>query len=456
MRIMLKNEPWVLLGRDIRFEYEQGVLEGRDVEKYRKLCEAIAEMDENTLRAMEPALTTLGDEIAASPMKQDFPYEESSDYDVIVTASAGKGKNPTLPAWKDRESLRHRIKGAWLGRMAGCLLGKPVEGYHRPELYAILKGSDNYPMKKYMRYHELDKETVERLQLPETRFWADTLHDGISPADDDTNYTVLGLKIIERFGRDFSSHDVMQGWLSFLPYLATCTAERVAYRNAAAGMLPPATATYKNPYREWIGAQIRADFYGYVNPGDPITAASMAFRDASISHIKNGIYGAMFVAAMLAAAAVTDSVDDILDAGLSVIPCNCRLKRDVELVRSWYREGLNGEAIIEKIHSCYNENSQCGWCYTNSNAMIVTMALLCGQGDFGKSICLSVQAAFDTDCNGATVGSIVGMMVGDSGIAKEWTEPFGGRLYTGIQGYNLVDAEVLTEKTLSLIPGYTV
>jgi len=48
------------------------------------------------------------------------------------------------------------------------------------------------------------------------------------------------------------------------------------------------------------------------------------------------------------------------------------------------------------------------------------------------------------------------MMVGDSGIAKEWTEPFGGRLYTGIQGYNLVDAEVLTEKTLSLIPGYTV
>ena len=136
---MLKKEPWILLGRDIRYEYEQGVLEGRDVEKYRKLWEAIVEMDDDTLRVMEPSLAALSDAIAASPMKADFPYEEPSDYDTIVAASPGKGKNPVLPAKKDRESLRHGIKGAWLGRMAGCLLGKPVEGYHRPEFYLLFK-----------------------------------------------------------------------------------------------------------------------------------------------------------------------------------------------------------------------------------------------------------------------------------------------------------------------------
>ena len=56
-----------------------------------------------------------------------------------------------------------------------------------------------------------------------------------------------------------------------------------------------------NPYREWIGAQIRADICGYV-PRPPGAAAKLAFRDASLSHTANGIYGAMWSAALVAAA----------------------------------------------------------------------------------------------------------------------------------------------------------
>ena len=104
-------------------------------------------------------------------------------------------------------------------------------------------------------------------------------------------------QVIEKYGRDFTPFDVSRAWLAYQPKDAYCTAERVAFCNFVKGFEPPESAIYKNPYREWIGAQIRADYFGYINPGNPELAAEMAWRDASISHTKNGIYGEMFVAA---------------------------------------------------------------------------------------------------------------------------------------------------------------
>lgn len=46
-----------------------------------------------------------------------------------------------------------------------------------------------------------------------------------------------------------------------------CAAERAAYRSLVEGRVPPETATYRNPCREWIGAQIRADAWGNADPG---------------------------------------------------------------------------------------------------------------------------------------------------------------------------------------------
>jgi ADP-ribosylglycohydrolase len=353
----------------------------------------------------------------------------------------------------DKAGLRNKIAGAWIGRIAGCLLGKPVEGYRTPVLYEILKDTDNYPMHKYICRKDFSDSLLKFLEEKNVyvdRCWADTLQ-GISPVDDDTNYTTFGLKLIETYGKDFTPFQVMEGWTRWIPVAAVCTAERVAYMNAVNRLDPPETATFENPYREYIGAQIRADFFGYVNPGDPETAADMGFRDASISHIKNGIYGEMWVAAMLAAAAVCDDMETIIRVGLEQIPANSRIAEDINLVLQWYRDGVSAMDAIQKIQERYDEFLPFDWCYTNSNAMIVTLGLLYGEKDFGKSICLAVQCGFDTDCNGATVGSIVGMVIGETAIPQYWIDPFQRKLMTSIDGYPVVDVDIMTDKTLELI-----
>lgn len=437
---MLHDQPWIYLAPDMMTEWTQCMEEGLDAEKYRTICEEIAKNG----KEMEDLARVTAEEMHCLPVRADYPYDEPSMLGLIA-ACRGERRHKLTPAAPDEAKLR----GAWLGRIAGCLLGKPMEGMRRPLLYDVLKTTGNYPMDRYVRRAEFTPELEERMgKAWVERCWADTI-DGKAPVDDDTNYTVFALKLVRNYGWDFTADDVMEGWMKDIPYLALCTAERVAYRNAAMGLLPPYTATHLNPYREWIGAQIRGDFFGYICPGDPKTAAEMALRDASISHVKNGIYGEMFCTAMTAAAAVTDDIMTIIEAGLDEIPAKCRLREDVEKVIGWYREGLGTEEIIEKIHGCWDENTAHGWCHTISNAMIVVMALLTGGGDFGKSVCAAVQAAFDTDCNGATVGSILGMRNG--GIPEEWVAPFGGRLLTSIQDFNDVNVDELVKMTMELM-----
>ena len=439
---MLSKQPWLKIQRDMKTEWQQLHDEGYEVEGFKTLCEELAASEENR----ESEAVALIKKMNSLPIKTDYRYAEPSDLEGIEKAASYAF--PEFNKLPGDEILRDKITGAWMGRIFGCLLGKPVEGMRRDRLLPMLKATDNYPMHKYIERKDFGDKIIQELSLDVNRCWRDKV-DKIVPIDDDTNYTVFALKLIDVYGFGFTSEDVMEGWLKWLPLLATCTAERAAYRNAAQGLLPPETAINNNPYREWIGAQIRADFFGYVAPGDPKRAAEYAFRDAYISHIKNGIYGEMWVAAMTAAAAVCDCMIKIIEAGLAVIPVKCRLAEDIKEVLDWYAGGVAAADAIERIHKKYDEHNAHDWCHTCSNAMIVALGLLYGEKDFGRSICLAVEAAFDTDCNGATVGSIVGMLLGSGGIGKEWA--FTDKLMTSIDGYNLVNISDLTDKTMSLI-----
>jgi len=433
---------WELYSASIGTEIRQCRDEGRDVEPYAKLAEVICEMKPGTVR--EELANIFYKAVMDAPLRADYPYREPSDLAEIRSARPAGRKTWNAP--ENDELLRKKIAGAWLGRICGCLLGKPVEGWRTPELHQLLKGSGNFPLRRYISRDDLRAADLAHRIGPKAA-WIDGIRNG-APADDDTNYTVMAARVIEKYGRSFTSVDMAEAWMAYQSKNAYCTAERRAFRNFIIGIRPPVSATYKNPDREFIGAQIRGDYFGYINPGDPEAAAEMAHRDACISHVKNGIYGEMFVAAMLAVAAVCDDVRVVVTEGLKQIPEKSRLYERVSQVIAWYDTGVSEEECFRRIHKEWNEFDAYDWVHTISNAMIVTACLLYGGMDYSRSICMAVQTGFDTDCNGATVGSILGMMLTCDGIDAQWSAPVCGRLHTNLFGMSCVTIDEMTGLTL--------
>jgi ADP-ribosylglycohydrolase len=342
------------------------------------------------------------------------------------------------------EELRDKLYGAWLGRAAGCMLGKPVEGWTKADIDAYLQGAgEPGTLSAYFPWIEAVPEGQRRLHQ---KAWTRG-HITHAARDDDTDYTLLGLHILETYGPDFSSQDVAQTWLARLPYHCVYTAERVAYRNLVLGLQPPACASYRNPYREWIGAQIRADGWGYAAPGWPEKAAEMAFRDACISHVKNGIYGEMFVAAMLAAAAVTDDIEAIIRCGQSEIPAESRLSEAIDDLLTWSREVDDWEACWERIQAKFGHYHPV---HTINNAALVLLGLLYGRDDFGRVVGIAVHGGWDTDCNGATAGSIAGLRMGAKRLPEEWIGPLNDRLESIVVGFADNRISDLAERTLAV------
>ncbi len=436
---------WRNYCKKLDIEYQQSFEEGLDIEQYKNLFDAVFRMPDG--KEKDDMADIIFSIVSNSGIREGYKYNEPNELAEIKALRDGFAVNGESP---ENEALRKKIEGAWYGRICGCLLGKPVEGSRTEELVPFLKETGNYPMTRYILRSDITDEIAKKHRH---NFGNENYIDVLdcAPIDDDTNYTLMSQLLIEKCGKDFTPGDVADMWLSTQPVHNYFTAERVAFKNFVNGYTPPASAMYKNPYREWIGAQIRGDYFGYINPGNPEKAADMAFRDACISHTKNGIYGEMWVSAMTACAALTDNITDIIKGGLSQIPKTSRLYEEIYDVINGFENGVTQDEAFEKIHQKYDEHTDHGWCHTISNARIVAVSLLYGEGDYSKTVCMAVQTGFDTDCNAATAGSVLGMAKGIDNIDSRWYSPVNNKLNTSILGYNTVTVSDLINKTLEHI-----
>ncbi len=347
----------------------------------------------------------------------------------------------------DGPELADRVLGGWLGRIAGNMLGKPVERgdvWTRERIDRYLRRADALPLTDYLPEPADDEDA--RLLRPEWRRCVRGRVHG-SCRDDDVDYAILGLDLLETHGFGFSTEQVGDLWLLRLPYLQTFTAERAAYRNLTAGLKPPLTATYDNPYQEWIGALIRADVHGWTCPGLPRRAASLARRDAVLSHTGNGVYGAMFAAALISAAFTAPTLRHALDEALAVVPAGSRLARTVRRVISLHATRMSWE---DTLATMTQETAGPGWIHTVPNVAVLTAGLLYGDGDFTRTIALTVRGGLDTDSNGATAGSVAGVLTGAAAIPPQWTEPLQDTVRSAVFGFDGARISDLARRTVRL------
>lgn len=315
------------------------------------------------------------------------------------------------PSFSESE-LAHRIMGCWLGKAVGGTLGMPYEGVRKT---------------LNLTYYE----PVPKEMLP----------------NDDLDLQVIYAFLLDRMGEQprVDRHVLSQAW----PHIGMSPDEYgIVKRNLALGLKAPATGAYDNPFTRGMGAAIRTELWACLAPGHPEVAARYAYEDACMDHAGEGIYAAQFLAALEALAFVESDRETLLDAAISYIPETCELAAAIRDTRQWWTDSGDWKKVQRQLADRYlNDN------FTDViiNLAYIVLGWLAGKG-FGDSICIAVNCGQDTDCTGATLGALLGILDPD-GIEEHWLTPIGRDLVlspsiTGVEHPPTLDG--FTDLVLSL------
>ena len=374
-------------------------------------------------RAKEP-FDTLSEEnlhLLLSVLKKEekHPNEPNALKEIVSRSVFGELSYPVT-------NIDDRIKGAIVGRFAGCLLGVPVEGYSIERMENIAKiGNTPFPPTEY--WHKVDQE--ENIQYGVDLRGNYTLSKMNAVfVDDDITYTVLNLLLLDKYYANYTVENIGQLWLDILPY--ACTAEDCAIKELKAGT-EPKNAANNNPFIEWIGAAIRADAFGYVFAGRPHLAARVAYNDAYLTHRRNGIYGEMFLAAAIALSFKLHPLEAIKKA-IDYIPSNSRLHKDIEWALSYEGKDIDFREARRLIDERFPGMNSV---HTNNNMCVITFIAMMAGDSYTNAVSQCVAMGLDNDCTAASIGSMFGAYYTIQGIEEKWYKCFNNNVHTYLKGY---------------------
>ncbi|HET6442047.1 MAG TPA: ADP-ribosylglycohydrolase family protein [Phycisphaerae bacterium] len=288
-----------------------------------------------------------------------------------------------------RREFRDKVYACWLGKSIGGTLGGPWEGQRHTHA---------------LEYYE-------------------PVPDKAAP-NDDLDLQLVWLKMLEEQGVDPSVRMFADYWSR---YAKAYPWNEYGFfmRNFARGLRPPVAGCFENYFVDEMGSPIRSEIWACLHAGDPQAAARMAWKDSTIDHAGGeGTCGEMFWAAVEAAAFVERDPMTLIRVGLGMIPLASHLARSIREAVWCHENGLTWGEARERIATRFAGIQPC---HAVPNAGFTIIGWLYGK-DFGDRICKAVNCGYDTDCTGATLGALLGILEGTVGIPAPWRDPVGDRI----------------------------
>lgn len=308
-----------------------------------------------------------------------------------------------------REVLFEKVHAGWLAQIAGAAVGTIIEGYCAKQLKKAFGEIRDY------------------IRKPTTY-------------NDDVLFELAFLEAYLKKGKEVTSEDIGLEWVGRIEY--TWSAEEAAFKNMKRGIFPPLSATTNNPWREWIGAQMRGSICGMVAPGNPALAAKLAWTDGAVSHVNNGVLGEVFNAILVSLAYVEKNVADILKKTIDMMP---ERSEYYSVVKFAWDACEKYDSWEEAWKECEEKYKRYNWIHTYPNAAAEVVSLYFGGNDFDECMYICAMCGQDVDCNAGQIGTIYGIIRGYQGIDARWTEPFGDRFDSLFRGYEHTTISHLAE-----------
>lgn len=279
------------------------------------------------------------------------------------------------------EQFLDKVYGCFLGKTVVGTLGAPYEGVKMP------------------------------MNLP---YSPEMIHTMLP--NDDLDLQILWLDVVEKYGEDFTSYQLLDRFVNFCDYSPGEYA--IMRKNYLRGIYPPLSGQFCNDfYRAGMGCPIRSEIWACLAPADPKRAADLSERDGVLDHVGDSVYAERFFAALESAAFVESDLRKLIDIGLSEVPEICRFRELVNDTLALCDRYDDSKLILRKILFKWG-HPDCTNMFQNIG--ITLTALLKGNLDIIKTGMDALNCGHDTDCTCATAGAVIGAIRGAKSLIEEY------------------------------------